>query len=100
MELAVDLSRREFEYTGQWTGVRVEVTGEDVRNRPLSTVLAYTNVLQRRVSKLKPNTGSLANLPELQMLLSKKERGQQHMPFHGIMLSRSTTRPSCMTSSA
>ena len=62
MGLAVYLSRQEFNYTGQWSGVRVEVTSEDVRNRPLSTVLAYTNVLQQRALKLKTDTARTVKL--------------------------------------
>lgn len=61
---AIYLSRQGFDYTGQWSGFRAEVTA-DVRNRPLNMVLAFTNVLKEQVLKLKLNAGDPANVHSL-----------------------------------
>lgn len=80
---AVYLSRQEFKYTGKWSGVLVEVEAEDVRDRPLSKVLAYTNVLQERVSKPKLNTGIPENLPRAANVLVRSGEGR-HAIREGI----------------
>lgn len=80
---AVYLSRQAFEYTGQWKGMRVEVRPEDVKNRPLSKVLAYTDILKDRVSKLILNTGIPANLPRAANVLVGRGEGR-HAVREGI----------------
>lgn len=45
--------------------MRVEVAAKEVRNRPLSAVLAYTGVLKKRASKLMANGDGMASFHEV-----------------------------------
>ena len=45
--------------------MRVEVAAKEVRNRPLSAVLAYTGVLKQRASKLMANGDGMASFHEV-----------------------------------
>ena len=49
--LAVYLSKEHYDHVGWWKNIRIEVSVKDVRHRPMSAVLAYTEVLKERVSR-------------------------------------------------
>ena len=61
--LAAYDSQQDFNHAGWWNGLRVEAKAEDVRSRPLSKVLAYTNVLKEEALKLKAERDRTARLP-------------------------------------
>ena len=56
-------SQQEFDHAGWWKGLRIEVTARDVKDQPLSAVLAYTSVLKERALKLKAEQDSIGRLP-------------------------------------
>ena len=50
--LAVYLSKEQYDHVGWWKNVRIDVSAKDVRHQPMSAVLAFTEVLKERVSRL------------------------------------------------
>ena len=62
--LAVYLSKQQYDHVGRWKNGRIEISAKDVRHQPMSAVLAYTQELKERVSRLEVESNSTIRLPQ------------------------------------
>ena len=62
--LAVYFSKEQYDHVGWWKNVRIDVSAKDVRHQPMSAVLAYTQVLKERVSRLEVDSNRTTRLPQ------------------------------------
>lgn len=62
--LAVYLSKEQYDHVGWWKNVRIDVSAKEVRHQLMSAVLAYTQVLKERVSRLGVESNRTIRLPQ------------------------------------
>ena len=80
--LAVYLSKQQYDHVGFWRNLRIDVSAKEVRHQPMSAVLAYTQVLKERVSKLEVESNSTIRLPQATtakhraVVVKRKARGR------------------------